>query len=369
MADVRVLVFPHLLKYVAPQGRETRPAEVGLRTSGTCVATNGRGKVVQQGPSLSFQWASLKEPLRVACTAPATVVREAGLPSFTYVGSFVVQRGTGLPAQVQVINEVTLEEYIAGVLPAEMDQEWPLEALKAQAVAARTYAAWEIARARHPHRTRGQADPGYDVDDTVQFQAYSGVPEHPLPATAQALAETRGQLLTTADGAPIRAYFHADSGGHTEDAVNVMPEVPAPYCLGKEEVYDLSKAPPPWVKRVSLAAAATALEAEHLLPAGTALAKAEVEESTRFPSGRARTVLLTSHEGATREVSAIDLRFALALKSTLFHVAVDGTDLVFEGRGSGHGVGMSQWGAKLLSDQFHWDYSKILLFYYTDVKL
>jgi stage II sporulation protein D len=369
-AQVRILVFPHVQKLTDPQGRDTRIDEVTLKTPGICTATSSKGKVVQRGPELTFRFASLPAPLTVKCTEPPTVVRPAPLGSYRYAGSFVVQRAKSRAPEVQVINYLTLEDYLAGVLPAEMEQDWPLEALKAQAVAARTYAAWEIGRARHsmPH------DPGYDLDDTVQFQAYSGLPTNPLPSTARALEQTKGKLLTTANGAPIRAYFHADSGGHTEDAANgILIDIPAPYCVGKAEVYDERQAPPPWEKRVPLAEAQAKLEAEHLLPAGETLTGAEVDEATRFPSGRAKTVLLSRSAGAAvvppLAISAIDLRFALELRSTLFHVKVEGSDLVFDGRGSGHGVGMSQWGAKLLSDQLHWDYSKILLFYYTDVKL
>jgi stage II sporulation protein D len=362
--DLRVLVFPHLLKYAEPQGRETQFKTVTLESKGTCVATTQAGQVAARGSSLTFKWETLPAPLQVSCTAPVTLVREKKLPSFTYSGSFLVQRSQAAtsPAQVQVINELPLDQYLAGVLPAEMAEDWPLETLKAQAVAARTYALWEWKQARRPGL-------GYDFDDTVQYQAYSGIPSFPIPAATRALEETSGIVLTTADGKPIRAYFHSDSGGHTEDAANAIPEVVAPYCMGKPEVYDLSKAPPPWEKRMSLTEAQAALQGAGMLPAGAALEDAEVDEATRYPSGRAKTVVLSEASGAKTPVLAIDLRFALGLKSTLFHLHKEGADLVFEGRGTGHGVGMSQWGAKLLNDELHWEFSKILLFYYTDVKL
>src|SRR4051812_30212651 len=102
--DLRVLVFPHLLKYVAPQGRETTVTDVALKTSGVCTARNRAGQVVQQGAEVRFAWQTLTEPVSVDCTADAQVVRGAPLPSYTYPGLFVVQRGRGSPAQLQVIN-------------------------------------------------------------------------------------------------------------------------------------------------------------------------------------------------------------------------------------------------------------------------
>jgi stage II sporulation protein D len=363
--DLRVLIFPHLLKYVAPQGRETLVTGVTLKTEGICTARNRSGQVVQQAAELRFNWDGVTEPLAVDCTKDAQVVREAGLPSYTYSGSFTIQRGRETKAQIQVINWVTLENYLAGVVPAEMPQAWPLETLKAQAVAARTYALWELRKARRERPMGSALDTGYDIDDTIQYQAYTGSTEAPLPQTVQALQETRGKFITTGNGSPIRAYFHADSGGHTEDAANAILEVPAPYCLGKAEVYDPAGAPAPWVKKIALAEATQKLQAAGLIT-GT-LTTAEVEEATRLPSGRAKNVVLTADSAKT--VSALDVRFALGVKSTMFKVHVEDGSLIFEGRGSGHGVGMSQWGAKLLVDQLHWDYEKILLFYYTGVTL
>jgi stage II sporulation protein D len=124
---------------------------------------------------------------------------------------------------VTVINEVSLEEYLRGVVPAEMGpRAFPaLEALKAQAVAARTYAV--------AHLGEHAAD-GYDVCDTQSCQVYGGA-DAEQPLTDRAVAETRG-LVATYQGKPIDAMYHSTCGGHTEDAAQVFPERAAPYLLG-----------------------------------------------------------------------------------------------------------------------------------------
>ena len=125
--------------------------------------------------------------------------------------------------QIQPVNWIGLESYLRGVVPDELGPEvWPeLEALKAQAVAARTYA-W---------RNRGQfLDDGYDICNTPRCQVYGGRDsEHPL--SDRAIAETRGQIMVY-DDRPITAYYTATCGGHTEDGELVFPGDAGPYLKG-----------------------------------------------------------------------------------------------------------------------------------------
>ena len=124
---------------------------------------------------------------------------------------------------VAVINVLSLEEYLRGVVPAEMGpRTFPaLEALKAQAVAARTYAV--------AHLGEYEAQ-GYDICDSQLCQVYAGVEaEHPL--TDQAVRETAGEIAAFR-GQPIDAMYHSTCGGHTEDAAAVLPERAAPYLKG-----------------------------------------------------------------------------------------------------------------------------------------
>jgi len=125
--------------------------------------------------------------------------------------------------QVQPVNWVELEKYLLGVVPAEMGPEvWPqLEALKAQAVAARTYA-W---------RNLGQfEEDGFDLCATPRCQVYAGAAaEHPL--TDRAVAETRREILLWQDR-PIDALYTATCGGHTEDGGAIFPDQDEPYLKG-----------------------------------------------------------------------------------------------------------------------------------------
>ncbi|HZN03323.1 MAG TPA: SpoIID/LytB domain-containing protein, partial [Candidatus Polarisedimenticolia bacterium] len=127
--------------------------------------------------------------------------------------------------RIRVINVLELEEYLRGVVPNEMGPGvYPeLEALKAQAVAARTYIVSNL----------GQfADSGYDVCDSAQCQVYKGAgTEHPL--TNQAVEETRG-LVAVQDGRPINALYTSTCGGHTEDGALIFPEEKGSYLKGVE---------------------------------------------------------------------------------------------------------------------------------------
>jgi stage II sporulation protein D len=124
-----------------------------------------------------------------------------------------------------VVNVIPLEEYVRGVVPNEMSPGgWPqLEALKAQAVAARTYAVSNLGRF---------AAEGYDLTPDTRSQVYGGrSTEHPL--TDRAVSETRGRILTY-KGAPVNAFYTSTCGGRTEDGENIFGGAPVPYLRGRE---------------------------------------------------------------------------------------------------------------------------------------
>jgi stage II sporulation protein D len=140
--------------------------------------------------------------------------------SKTVRGELELRGGAG---GVAVINVLSLEAYLRGVVPAEMGpRAFPaIEALKAQAVAARTYAVAHLGE---------YSESGYDICDTMQCQVYEGVgSEHPL--SDRAVHETEGEIAVFA-GQPIDAMYHSTCGGHTEDAAAVFPERAAPYLVG-----------------------------------------------------------------------------------------------------------------------------------------
>jgi stage II sporulation protein D len=138
----------------------------------------------------------------------------------TYRGSLEIRRVNG---GFGVVNVLNLEAYLRGVVPAELGPKaFPaLEALKAQAVAARTYAAAHLG---------DHAAEGWDLCDTMSCQVYEGTGvEHPL--SDRAVAETAGQVLAFR-GKPAQTFYHSTCGGHTEDAVWQFPQADAPYLKG-----------------------------------------------------------------------------------------------------------------------------------------
>ena len=267
-----------------------------------------------------------------------------------YRGVVELRRGE---AGLTVVNEVELEAYLYGVLKMEINPAWPAEAVKAQAVAARTLAVASLGRF---------AREGYDIRDTTDFQVYGGVTFEDPRATA-AVDATRG-LVMTYRGQPILAVYHADSGGRTESSENVWGQA-YPYLRGVEDPYSAGSPYERWSYSVS----ANQLE-ESLRRGGVAvrgLRAVEVAEVSE--SGRALRVRLVGTEGL--EISGHRLRMLVGpdvLRSTLFWVRTEGGMVTFEGRGWGHGVGLSQWGARGMALR-GFDFVRILQHYYTGVQV
>ena len=150
---------------------------------------------------------------------------------------------------VLTVNALGLEDYVRGVISAEMPSSWAPEALKAQAVAARTYAI-----------TTNVGGAAFDVYRDTRSQMYGGVSAETPPSDA-AVAATRGQVVTYA-GVPVVTYFFASSGGHTENVEDVWPAAaPAPWLRGVPDPYDNAGGDPyhRWTYQLTVAAAAARL--------------------------------------------------------------------------------------------------------------
>ena len=245
------------------------------------------------------------------------------------------------------INYVDLEHYLYSVLGGEMPTSWPLEAIQAQAVAARSYALYK----------RQQAVGAlYDLESDTTWQIYRGLKSE-TQSTHTAVDTTRGQVLTY-NGQIIEAVFHSSSGGHTENVEDVWSQ-PLPYLRG---VRDFDQGAPiyQWVETFSM-------EAFQARITGIgALISAVPERMT--PQGRIVTMRFTGEAGS-RVLSGNEIRQALNLRSTLFSINLVGANTIqVIGRGYGHGIGMSQWGAHNLAAQGH-TYQQILAHYYQGVTL
>ncbi|GIO35244.1 hypothetical protein J41TS12_01050 [Paenibacillus antibioticophila] len=278
------------------------------------------------------------------------------------------------------IETLPLEQYVTGVLAAEMPADFELAALKAQAIAARTF----IVRRLAAQDTSGVPGGKADVLDTVDHQAY--LPTNTLEKwekqgksaelgkLKRAVSETRG-IVMTYQGKPITASFFSASGGYTENSeeywslkIPYLRSVPSPWdaqvnsenqetvTIPVDELYQkLGQAPP--------AKAATA-------PAGPGALKAS---SARKASAAQLTILSHTTGGRVKEIkvgeksySGREFREKLGLRSSQFTVKLDGVDARITTYGYGHGVGMSQWGANGMAKQGYTT-TQILRHYYTGI--
>ncbi|HKZ05838.1 MAG TPA: SpoIID/LytB domain-containing protein [Methylomirabilota bacterium] len=267
--------------------------------------------------------------------------------SVDYPGTVEVRRGA---EGLLVINALPLEDYVVGSVKAEAGEAMPLEMLKAQAIVARTYAAY--------HRRLNAGKP-YEIVAATAHQQYAGRvgPDSPIWT---AVRETRGQVLLW-EGDLFPAFYHTDSGGHTEDprvvfAASNMPALrPVRVEFPSDSPHHL------WTLDVPLVDLSAALQR-----AGVGVGRVSgLEVLERSVSLRATRILVTGTGGRVA-LRGNDLRRVIGydtLKSTLFAVAVDDTIARFAGRGYGHGVGLDQAGAKTMG-QLGYTARQILTYYY-----
>jgi stage II sporulation protein D len=180
------------------------------RSGGSIVVRTPRGKRVARSSGV----------LRV--TGPEGLVTVAGKGVYRDA----IEYRPGLSGGVTAVNRVELENYIRGVVPNESPASWPIEALKAQAVAARSYALGT-----------NSGNPVFDQYDTTASQVYGGYSSEQAK-TNRAVAQTRGEVLRY-NGKVIVAYFHSTSGGHTENNENIFTgSTPLPYIRGVPDPWD-----------------------------------------------------------------------------------------------------------------------------------
>lgn len=262
-------------------------------------------------------------------------------------------RGAGLTA----VNIVPVDDYLLSVVPEEMPTDWPAEALKAQSVAARSFAL--KSRGRH-------AAEGYDLCTTTHCQLYKGIASEKTASTA-AVRATRGEVLMYG-GQPIEALFHTDSGGMTESSEDVWGSH-VPYLRA---VRDTPLGTMPWTKTMS-----TADLEQKLAAKGHAIGRLRAIELTplaigraakdRTASGRVKAMTAVGTKGRAT-LTGTAWRSLLGLKSTLFSAKLTKDSVTFTGFGAGHGLGISQWGAERLAEAGK-SYADILHHYYTGVTL
>jgi stage II sporulation protein D len=315
-------------------------------------------------------------------------------------GSIEFKRQNG--GNITVVNSLPLKHYLYGVVPREVSPSWHMEALKAQAVAARNFAVVNI----------GKHGPlGFDVCSGTDCQVYGGF-DSESPSTNAAVDETVGQLIYY-EGSPITAFYHASSGGHTENAENVW-SISLPYIKAVDDSFDSGSPHESW-ERVYTSQQISTVLAQHGISIGS-IQDIQVESYT--PAGRSLALTIQGSRGSTvleKERSRAIFGYN-DLKSTLFTVDTDAdlfvlgevgqqvqkvaaahtkavnasgiktlddgpdvltvrssrnhstinkfpTRFIFRGKGWGHGLGMSQWGAKGMAEAGY-SHKEILEYYY-----
>lgn len=287
-----------------------------------------------------------------ALKAKIQVKPESGF--FVYDG--IKYRGTVVlepqKDDIYIINMIPLEKYLYSVVPSEVPSSWPEEALKAQAVTARTYVVREMLnRASQP----------FDVNKTTASQVYSGMDKE-TPRTTKAVEDTKGTIILH-EGNPIQAFFHSNAGGYTEKPENVWGSS-LPYLDHVESVYDRQAPNYAWEFRI-----ASVQMNRYLVKLGIGYIE-DIKVVSRNISKRV-DVLEVKGEKGTVNVKGVDFRKLLGdtkLKSLMFDVRKESNSFHVKGYGFGHGVGMSQWGAFGMAKNSH-NYPKIVQHFYPGTQL
>ena len=265
------------------------------------------------------------------------------------------------------IEEIYLDEYLYGVVSAEMPVSYEIKALKAQAVVARTYTIYQIQNNRDKHKDAHICD-SYEccqawITKEERFAKWNEAErENNWQKINKAVNETAGKIITY-EGKPINAFFHSNSGGVTESSVNIWGGVEYPYLKSVETSGE---------EGYSQYSSEVSFTHEELLNKikekySDVQIDFNVEDCIQIleytDSGRVRTVKF-----GNKEIAGTEARTILGLKSTNFIIKKQEGKIIFSVTGYGHGVGMSQTGADSLAKMGK-NYEEIIKHFYTGVQI
>ena len=266
-----------------------------------------------------------------------------------YYGDLYIKQ---VDSKLQIVNFVDIEKYLLGVVPYEMPSSFPLEALKAQTVIARSYAQTNINRKKKD----------FDLYDDTRSQVYSGIPKSRLSNVEKSIKETKGEVITY-NGRVIDALFHSYSGGYTASAKEVYGN-DIEYLKPVEDKY--SKGVPMSV-----------LTWTYIIP------KSQFEKEIGFipldydieytESNRVKYIILYNEDRSLeKKYTGAEFRRKYStskIKSTAYNINIENGDIKVVGSGYGHGVGFSQWSSKTMAEDEKMSYKDIINFFYTGVKI
>jgi stage II sporulation protein D len=320
----------------------TQPAGAALKIA----AAGGQVKIDGVGTAATY-----------TVSAPAPLKVSVNGTTHSYRGAIRLSADGG---RLLLVNVLGLEDYLRGVVPAEVPPRFAPEAIKAQAIAARTYALSRLAR---------HQDIGCDLCDGVHCQVYLGADAED-PRVDEAIAATAG-LIVTYDGKPIDAVYHDSCGGMTASNEEVWSGQPIPYLRSVPDQIEgttaCARGPhATWTSKASQQAVAAALAGHGVAAPLRAIVPQACQDGERakgykFVAGDGREWVLCAAEVRTLVNRAVG---AATLLSADFTAAVDGDTITFTGRGAGHGVGLCQWGANGLAAAGR-TAAEILTHYYT----
>jgi stage II sporulation protein D len=281
-----------------------------------------------------------------SCTVPFFSPREVPLVRLWDVGQ-------------ERLLSMTLEEYVQGVVAAEMPASFDLEALKVQAVAARTYAYRRIIRdERIPEHPEAHLSSDYQSGQAwISWDTFLERNGGSRGLTLQrkirkAVKQTEG-VVAFYDDEPILAVYHSTSGGRTENSEHYWSEA-LPYLRSVEDPFSSDSPMHYSTATIQLSNLAKVLEVDNVK---------NFKVVERYPSGRVKTV-----EVGEKWFSGREIRQRLSLRSTWFTAEILGNEMVFSVWGYGHGVGMSQYGAQGMAKKGY-GYAEILQYYYQGIEL
>ena len=266
-----------------------------------------------------------------------------------YYGDIYIKQ---VDSKLQIVNFVDIEKYLLGVVPYEMPSSFPLEALKAQTVIARSYAQTNINRKKKD----------FDLYDDTRSQVYSGIPKSRLSNVEKAIKETKGEVITY-NGRVIDALFHSYSGGYTASAKEVYGN-DIEYLKPVEDIY--SKGVPMSVLTWTYLIPKSQLEKE----IGFITVDYDIEYTE---SNRVKYIILYNEDRSLeKKYTGAEFRRKYStskIKSTAYNINIENGDIKVVGSGYGHGVGFSQWSSKTMAEDEKMSYKDIINFFYTGVKV
>lgn len=327
--------------------------------------------------------------------------------SYSYYGETPYRGGFGAKRQntndISLINYLTMDEYLYGVVPREMSKSWPIEALKAQAIVARNFAVSNMNKFSHY---------GFNLDNTTNSQVYGGY-KWEGPISNQAVDETSGLVLKH-DQAIVNAFYHSNSGGYTANSEDVFSS-PLAYIKGVYDPFSLGAPNDTWTLNYSKAfiegklkdygynigslkefyiseytAHNRVFKAAFIGSSSTAILPKQdirkvfgynevkstlltvvpdnaitITDGSGFYEKGPSTVSVLSGDGSISNLSA---EVEIAGSNQNHKVKSTADNYTIAGKGWGHGLGMSQWGAKKMAES-GFDYEQILTFYYTNTHI